>query len=161
MANKVKVALEMVLGLPLSDAKSAAGMPMFAFGDLVTVGVGKQIGSHALHVMCPWRLLNESKIIVGDTDSSIDLDTELPGTYRRTLFHQRIESFFASTNRNQLIVSRFALDVAGGFKMILSGGIVLEVVPMTSAETEIWRIFGTGDNEPHYVCLSTGCVERC
>ncbi len=74
-ALSVFKALEPLVGLPLSIARSAADMRVFHFGKVRPAANGKgTVGEYALHIQCPWRLVGKEGLRGHDTQLLISFD---------------------------------------------------------------------------------------
>lgn len=54
------------------------------------------------------------------------------------------------------IVQQVITDQYGGFKLMLSHGLVLEVFSDSTRDVELWRVFRPGIDEKHFVMLACG-----
>ena len=63
--------LQQLIGLPLTRTTRAANMECLKFGQLLIADKENNqinIGEFGLHLQCPWRLTNDSQILVADND---------------------------------------------------------------------------------------------
>lgn len=161
--NRVRQAVEPLIGLKLSVARRAADMRGFHFGDMQEVDDGT-IGQYALHVSCPWRIDGPKGIVTGRIDlwehisgnpmpdewePSIDdnlqdlqLSKLLGGFDVKTRSHVNISEW--------LVVEHVHVSNVGDLDISLSGGYRLVVFPGGS-KNEAWRIFEPDKGSPHFV----------
>jgi hypothetical protein len=170
--SKLKTLIEMRLqclkGLALAKATRASNMQCFHFGKERAgsnrKGEAIRICDFTLHVQCAWRLIEQKGIIVGQHDmylpatnhthSSADFDWEEPGANR---CDQRIAELF-DANKCDLTVIEIEADTAGTLRLMMQGGIRLEIFPDSSAEEEHWRFFQPGTGNPHLVIEGQAAV---
>jgi hypothetical protein len=80
----------------VSSPHNAESMKVFHFGDLRHHPKGDTMGSHALHIQCPWRLTTPQKSVTGSEDYWYSSDPELedkgwkPGAIQPSLQEKRI-----------------------------------------------------------------------
>jgi hypothetical protein len=132
-------------------------------------GKSREVGSHALHVFCAWRLRRDGEILVasGDlytpVDPHADLETfdwdEVKATWWDAGWYR-----FSESSETEPIVQNTHLDEVGGLSISLSGDARFEVFPNSSAaphvETEFWRLLRPGTGDPHFVVATFGFVEE-
>jgi len=128
-------AIEALAGLTFNGVAFAAGMAMFDFGPktpkLLRYGPRKgetiSLGSHGLHVQCPWRMMRGSSVLA-DSDEAL-----VPGV---------VEPVVGS-----LVESVAAVD---GALMIRLGDFSLEVSP-DGYDGEQWRLLTQDPKQDHLV----------
>ena len=161
--NHIQSRLDALVGLQLSIVRDALDMKMFHFGDIYLSPSGKgSVGTYALHVQCPWRIVSEGMILTGSFDRyeppqenrELDEENNRSGTLQRArLFHilegydEAARSIVNSTNN--FAVLSIKVDEFGGLDLSLSGGYNLQLFP-SGASSEDWRFFKTG-GAPHLV----------
>lgn len=164
--------LSAIINLPLAIARDAGTMKNFQFGHIRPRPSGKgSVGSFALHVHCPWRIVSEDRIITGSTDyyepaageEEPDLDDQSGGNLQR----ERILALFGSydpateslvNDGHKLLVRAVHADRYGGLDIELSDGLRLHVLP-SGAGGENWRFFPPGDAGSHLVVEGGRVVE--
>lgn len=134
--------------------------------DLVWVGIGRDVevprrgggtrvlAEHALHLQCPWRLTLLGTPLVGASDvhrftgSNEWADSELaPGGAAFDPVAAQLTAESASRDhRVEVIVG----NDWGGISVGFTGGLVLDVLPVTTASDECWRYLRPGDDD-HFV----------
>src|ERR1700722_6470994 len=131
---------------------------------------GGVVGEYALHVQCPWRLENETRIITGNDDLytpskrsdqlAESFDWEKGGSLQDEALRDLLGGYDPDTGQivnstNLLTVDAVQADVAGGFCLSLSGGYRF-LVFVNGTHREAWRGFktredGAESNEKHFV----------
>ena len=135
--------------------------------DLVWIGVGREVegpdgrggrrvrAEHALHLQCPWRLTGAGVPLLGSWDvyravgSDERGDGELPPS--GAAFDPVAHQVTSAAERSDHLVERVDADDWGGFTLEFTGGVVLEVLPVTTASEECWRYFRPGEDVGHFV----------
>ncbi len=161
--NHIQDRLDVLVGLQLSIARDALDMKMFHFGEISPLPSGKgSVGTYALHVQCPWRIVSENMILTGSFDryepARDDKEADGEDERSRTLQHARLfhilQGYDEATrsivnSTNGLVVRSIKVDGFGGMDLSLSGGYSLQLFP-SGASSEHWRFFRTG-GRPHLV----------
>lgn len=153
-----------------------AGLPMWGFArsaDLLTVQFGARTvrddgaqGEYALEVACAWRLAGPTSILVasGDLFTPADAEAELetfdwdpPGA---SWWDARIAELQRQGAFSGLMVTTFLADSYGGFSLVCSRGVELDVFPNSSAadhvETDFWKLGRPGTSEPRVIVGTAG-----
>lgn len=139
-ATKIEAAFQRLVGLPLFEMNNAAGMQSFQFGMSRTVPSAlkgrspRVVGDFALHVQCPWRMVDKKHVVI--TSSEQPNDTEMWLQRMRTITTVRSEE-------------------RGGLTINLSDGSVLTISP-DDQPGEHWRLLQPGLDVPHLVLTSAG-----
>ena len=128
-------AIEALAGLTFNGVAFAAGMAMFDFGPktpkLLRYGHRKGetifLGSHGLHVQCPWRALRGSSVLA-KSDGAL-----VPGVVERVI--------------GSLVESVVAVDGAVAIRL---GDFSLEVSP-DGYDGEQWRLLTQDPEQDHLV----------
>jgi len=162
MNNYVNV----IKGQPLIDIGRAADMAWICFGDIIKVknykGEYVEKSSFALHLQCPWRMVDtvNKKILFtaydmylpnSSTEWTEDFDWDIQGINR---YDEQAKKWFGD-NKN-IIVEEIELDELGDLKIILSNHYNIEVFVNKSNETECWRFFEPGKDKEHFVMTGKG-----
>lgn len=161
--------LSRLISLQLTIARDAADMKNFGFGVVRPHSSGKgTVGEYALHIQCPWRLVQGESIITGsedyyeptETEKDVDLEDWRAGNLQRKRLGEVLRSYDDTTESwingtHELVVESVAADDFGGFELTLSGGFRLQIVPSGSCG-EYWRVFAPGDEGPHLVMTASG-----
>jgi hypothetical protein len=167
LKEEIERYFQQLIGLRLTKTTRAAAMESLKFGHLLQVdklGEEFEIGEFALHLQCPWRFTNDTKILVGSNDlfepthenaefdESFDWDTP-NGNLRDFKLHEIIST-------KDLIVNSIVADDYGGFELLFDSNIKLYVFPADSKVgeySEFWRLL---DNRPinkgHFVVSNSG-----
>jgi len=160
--NINKILLDLV-GLPLSRQTRAANMQCFQFGNLTVIDKKKSFGEFALHLQSPWRLTNETEIIIGSSDlyEQADQDAEYDPDFEwnkanANLRDVKLEKLITE---NRLVVVLAIADNFGGLVVHFNNSISLTVFPDISSksENEYWRLIDNRNTKhTHYESWSTG-----
>jgi hypothetical protein len=172
MREQIEERLSVLVGIPLRYMGRAATMLWVGFGDYVVVsdlnGEKREVAEYALHLQCPWRLIEPRGIITGATDlfhaseepyrelEDGEWDKKVGDHLYVTLCDARIEAFFAEHGDDTLIVESVTADDVGSLRIALKDGYAIEVFPDDSLPGEHWRFFGSGDFAPHLVITGMG-----
>jgi hypothetical protein len=155
-------ALSQIVGLPLTAARRALDMRMFAFGELRAVDRGS-VGDFALHIQCPWRLEGPDGIVTGRSDLWEPVEDKTPRDenwdYEQSpnLQDARLESWLAQ-KEPPLFVKSVDADEFGGAAINVDQDFVLRLFP-AGTRGEDWRLFGSRTDAPHFV-ISGGVVSE-
>jgi hypothetical protein len=165
MREQIQKALAVLIGEPLWSSGRAADLEWFQFGERRTVNglwdKPKEIGAHALHVQCAWRIRQGDEVVVGSSDlyipaeegtQSESFDWQVLGSSRRD---KRIAELFQNETR-QFLVQQVQVGDAGSFTIILDSAYALDVFPDDSLSNEHWRIFKPSSDTPHFVVSGGG-----
>lgn len=155
-----------IIGLPLIAAGRACDLIWFGFGRRIKVkdirrGGDREVAEYALHIQCPWRITDISKIVVGSYDKYIpnskieysdEFDWDIQGANR---CDEQLKTLFELHTSN-LIVKSVKVDNFGELKISFSDNYVLQVIPDTSTDVEMWRFFQNGVKKEHLVMTGIG-----
>jgi len=170
--NSIEMALQPLIGLPLSIAREAADMRVLHFGAIRPHRSGKgTVGSHALHIQCAWRLTGPGGIITGYSDcvSSSEPDGEPdPENWRSgNLLKVRMEEFMGDYDENtrspidltgRHVVAAVEADRYGSVDILFNGDIRLQIFPDGSS-TEDWRFISMKPEGRDHFVIFGGKVE--
>lgn len=140
LAHQIVVAFGPVYGLKLAMSRNAGSVKIFHFGDIKPHPDGKgTAGQFALHVRCPWRIVESSQI----------------PTLQQAILARLFSQYDAGTesyinNSDELVVQQVEADDYGGLKIHLSGGYRVEVFP-DGIHGEDWRLFEPGRGAMHFI----------
>jgi hypothetical protein len=166
MKEQVQNALNALIGQPLWSSGRAADLEWFQFGRRHTVkdrrGDTREVGEHALHVQCAWRIRQDGKVIVASRDLYYPAEegVERPENFDWTvqgsnLRDKRIAHLFQNETR-EFQVREVMAGEAGSFTILFEANYALEVFPDDSQTGEHWRIFKPYTREPHFVVTGNG-----
>ena len=126
----------------------------------------RESGEYTMRVACAWRLTEPAGIAAGSgdlftpADEDADLETfdwQAPGS---TWCDVRLEQFERTHADVPLTASTFVADEVGGFRLVLTDGVELDVFPNSAAaphvETEYWRLLREGEGDAQIVIGSFG-----
>jgi hypothetical protein len=147
--NKTLKYLRQLIGLELSRQTRAANMQCFHFGKLVFLNEKKSLSEFSIHLQCPWRITNQSKIIVGDKDlyEPINEDSEYDENFDwdiigGNLRDVKLEQFLEP---KKIVVCNITTDDFGGFEIEFTDNSRLTVFPTLTRNYqygEFWRVLG-------------------
>jgi hypothetical protein len=159
-------ALSPLIGTELWGSHRAAGMQGFQFGGRRTVpdrhGGEKIVGDYAIHVDCPWRIQRAERIVIGSrdvyspADDSVDwadFDWDVQGANGLDV---KMALLFSERSGKPLLVQEIRVAEFGGFQLVFSDGLSLEVFPVASGDDEAWRIFQGWTHGDHFVVSGLG-----
>ena len=139
--------LSVLVGLPLWGISRACTLQSFQFGSRKVVkqeygraGTEKEVGSHALHVQCAWRIRGSASLVVGSRDR-YDIvdggdDWDRPGANRCDV---QVKDFVAKFC--PCVVRSLHADAVGTLTLELEHGYVLDIFTDDSSSEEQWRFF--------------------
>ena len=158
MKNKIENKLGCLTNQNMSKIGRASTTVWIQFGQLKRVktykGSFKEVGKYALHIQCPWRLINsESKIIIGSGDIFIPKDKNL----NDDTFIDEFNALFdviAKDIPDKIIVNKVEADETGSVKIKFKNAWELLILVDTSYNDEYyenWRFFEPGTQKDHFV----------
>ncbi|MCW3105546.1 MAG: Uncharacterized protein JWQ09_52 [Segetibacter sp.] len=166
MTDKINKILSDLIGLPLTRTTRAANIECLKFGSVYRTdkdGGKNNIGEFALHLTCPWRLTNETHIIVGSDDlyQQADETAEYDEDYNYHEFNANLRDVKLDKliNENKLSIVSANADKYGGLEICFDNNIKLTVFPdLTSkADNEYWRLIDfRNERSKHLESWSTG-----
>jgi hypothetical protein len=168
--KQIETATKVLIGEPLWGCTRAADMACFQFGQrrkaMGQNGREKEVGDHALHVQCPWRITQGDQVVVGRQDlyypAEYAEDNSLPTDFDWDHDPNRHDKLLASLFGNEaqgFVVQQIEVGTAGSFRIILRSGFSLEVFPSDSLRGEHWRLFEPDKDRPHFVVTGNGVEE--
>lgn len=166
MTEEINKILLDLIGLPLTRTTRAANMECLKFGTVYRTdkdGKKNNIGEFALHLTCPWRLTNETHIIVGSDDlyQQANETAEYDEDYNYHEFNANLRDIKLDKiiSENKLSIVSANADKFGGLEICFNNNIKLTVFPdLTSkADNEYWRLIDKRDKKTkHLESWSTG-----
>jgi hypothetical protein len=170
LQSRVMRALSTLMELELWGARRTLDLECFHFGLRNTVRDRNwnevDVGTFALHVQCPWRIVGPEGMVVGSQDRRYPPDESADwGDFDsdgRSLCEARIEAWLKAHAASPLRVARVDADHVGGFRIFLQEGFVLEAFPADSLRgdySERWRLFQPSTDEAHFVVAGYGVEE--
>jgi hypothetical protein len=154
----IETRLAPLIGLPLWAITRACTLESFQFGPRKTVtqeigpraGLQKEVGSHALHVLCAWRISGPSGVMVDSRDRyEIVDDGENWDRPEANRCDRRVQYFIVNACPCNVIAVR--ADTVGSLRIELEREYVLEVFPDASTDEQQWRFFSPYESTPHAV----------
>jgi hypothetical protein len=173
MKAEVAAALTPLLGQAIWTAGRAGDLAWFQVGERRTApshdNGQREVGSYAIHLACPWRLIDHERVLVGsgdlltpaDPEAEIEtFDWDIPGA---NWLDVRLSELWVGLSSSPPRIEGVEPDQYGGFALHLSGGMRLEVFPNSTptghVATEFWRLLQPGTEAPHFVVGTFG-IER-
>jgi len=161
--QSIQQALAPLVGLPFRHIGRATNLLWLHFGDLHEVprwrGGTKVVGDWAVHVQCPWRLIQRGQILVGYHDFYYTPDGDTPEDWDvvgKTRFDIAASTICAEFAKTPPVVASVQVDDVGGFSVHFIGEFRLDVFPDESDDTsEHWRIFQPSVDSKHFVFHET------
>jgi hypothetical protein len=158
--------LSVLVGLPLWGISRACTLQSFQFGPRKVVkrstgslaGTEKEVGSHALHVQCAWRIRGSAALVVGSRDRYEIVDGgddwDRPGANRCDV---RVKDFVAKFC--PCVVRSLHADAVGSLTLELEHGCMLDIFTDDSSSEEQWRFFSPHEPTAHAV-FRNGCLRN-
>lgn len=166
MTDEINKMLSDLIGLPLTRTTRAANMECLKFGAVYRTdkdGKINNIGEFALHLQCPWRLTNESNIIVGSDDlyQQADETAEYDENYNYHEFNANLRDVKLDQliSKNKLSIISVTADKFGGLEIYFDNNIKLTVFPdlASKADNEYWRLIDfRNEKSKHLESWTTG-----
>lgn len=165
LIDKIKNILSGLIGLPLTRTTRAADIECLKFGAIYRTdndGSVYNIGEFALHLSCPWRLTNDTQILVGSddlyqqADETADYNEDFDYDVNANLRDVKLDKLIIE---NKLIVASVDADGFGGIEIYFGNKIKLTVFPVLSSKSdnEYWRIIDfRNEKSKHLESCSTG-----
>jgi hypothetical protein len=160
MKAEIDRAMQVLVGKAVWRCTRAADMACFDFGTRRTVAAlrsgTKEVGQYALHVQCPWRITQEERIVVGSQDlyypAHYQTGQEIPAEFDWDRVPNLRDKLLSELFEKQesLVVREIYVALAGRVGMLLSDGLVFDILP-TDSHVERWRLFEPGQNKRHFV----------
>lgn len=146
-------------GLILHPVGSVADMLWVHFGAPKLVpdhyGELREVGEWALHLQCPWRFIQNHRVILASSDfyyaeTGEPLDTN---SGSQSVFQKNAERLNLWIESNKVRVSSVTYSEAGAFDLIFTDDLKLTVMPSQSENitNESWLLFKPYVDEPHIV----------
>lgn len=177
----IKEKLSILIGQPISDVHRAGATVCLGFGDKIEVELPKRtapktfvkekmlISKYALHIQCAFRLCMGDKIeiatndIFQPTEKALDNPQFNWDTYQFDEKGNNQFDWFAEHRitpyYTEFVVKNVSVNKFGDLKISFQNNYELELMVDSSLDSECWRFFSTGVEEPHLVVLGTGIEE--
>jgi hypothetical protein len=166
MKDIIERVLAPLVGLRLWAPERESDLLVLHLGERREVG-GQSVVEYGIRIACAWRIGGPTEILAGSgdlftpTDPDADLenfDWDPPGA---SWWDNRLQEI-AQLLADPVAVTTFVADSYGGFRLVFTRGIELEVFPNSSpsphVETEFWRLLRPGQDED-YVVVGTNGIE--
>ncbi|MFO0330374.1 MAG: hypothetical protein ACK514_03420 [Bacteroidota bacterium] len=167
MKEKIKATLEKIIGLRLTHTTRAANMECLKFGQhFITDKVDGQlnIGEFALHLQCPWRIVNGQKILIGSCDvyEQADQNAKYDPNFEwdKADVNLRDKKIKELIEKEILTLEKVETDDLGGFELVFNNNFSLSTFPSISLEFEYWRLLDNRSTpNKHFVVGGDGIWE--
>ena len=142
---------------PMFNIGRAADLLWIHFGQSIIVknhrGFEVEKGDYAIHVQCPWRFIQDYKLILGSGDVYIPRegisDSEFDwNTFGMSIFDEKLKMI--KSKNTPIVVEDVSIDEVGTLKIIFERGLVFETLPNSSVTVEYW-IFINNRTKKHTV----------
>lgn len=139
---------------PMFNLGRAADLLWIHFGKKIVVknhrGVEVEKGEYAIHLQCPWRFVENSKLILGSRDIYVPRegiqDSEFNwDTFGMSIFDEKVKTFLEELT--PIVVSNVTVDEIGTLKIQFENGLVFEAFPESSQISEYWRFINNKTKE--------------
>lgn len=150
MQSEVEQALTVLVGKRLWASRRAADMSTFQFGARIKTqdfyGRPCEVGEHALHVQCPWRIVQGVQLVVGSGDlyfpANFEDSESLPSDFEWDRAPNRRDRLLGELfdGDPEFVVQKIETSALGSFRLVFHGGMLLEVFPDDSLRREHWRL---------------------
>ena len=171
MSSEIADALSVLNGLPMWAAGRAGPLLWLHFGgthefvDRYRANEAKTVGDYALHIDCPWRIVQRDVVVVGALDRFSPGDGQEDDDFdwnhsRDTRWDRRLQQFMERYGTSGPIVRAIEMRGAGAFALRFDDEVSLDVLPNRSTDGEYWRLFEPYRETPHVVVIgdTTGRV---
>ncbi|MHB8647090.1 MAG: hypothetical protein ACYDAR_14970 [Thermomicrobiales bacterium] len=172
MKERIEQELEALVGMPLWGSHRAADLQGFQFGERVPSmsratkrrpAEAVVVGEYALHVQCPWRIIEASRIVVASVDLYYaagedpykqyeDFDWDKQPNRR----DERIAALIVAWTEKPPTVESVKADTVGSLRIGLSQRYTLDVFPADSLGNEHWRLLANALKRKHFVVTGQG-----
>lgn len=160
--EKIEQELMGLVGTHAARLGRSAGMLWFGFGDDVEIIVKqkpKTVSRFALHVQCPWRIVDNGNVIVASSDIYYppdgeyhrDFEWDIQGANRFDVHAVELNRLFSD---HPMMVAQVVADAYGGIEIVFDNNLRFEIFPNSSFRHEFWRfiIFSSKrEEEKHFV----------
>lgn len=164
MSSLGKAYIKKIVGKQLLDVGRASDMLWLAMGEIIVVndykGNKTEKSSLALHVQCPWRLVNqkEKSIFIASYDI-YEVDEELDWDVQgNNLFDQKIREW--KNVDDSVYISNVCVNNIGDLEISISNDYVFQIFVNTSTEEECWRFFECNTGKAHFLMTGKGIKEE-
>lgn len=169
MKADIEQALAPLVGLRLWRAGRTADLLQLQFGERLG-GEALPLGAFALHIACPWRLVEDGRLLVGSgdlltpSDPDADLETfdwDEPGANWQDV---RLAELWEAYGGSPPLVLEVVADALGGLRLVLDQGRSLDLFPNATptghVSTEFWRLVSRRTGPPDFVVGTFGITRE-
>lgn len=122
--------------------------------DMAEAGFARGAVETRLHAQCPFRVSRGERVLFGTVDMAYpgraDADAGEAWRTNTTMFDKHARRFTGRFAAAEHVVESAELGRAGTLTLLLTGAVVIEVVPACGGPVEQWRLFDRGAAD-HYV----------
>ena len=169
MSSEIEDALRVLQGLPMWAAgRTAVSLLWLHFGgihDVVDRSGPKTVGDYALHIDCPWRIVQRDVVVVGALDRFYPGDGHDDDDFdwnhsRDTRWDRRLQQFMERYGTSGPIVRAIEMRGAGAFALRFDDEVSFEVFPNRSVDIEYWRLFEPYRRDTRHVVIRSDITGR-
>lgn len=155
--------IEILVGQKVNSIGRTAAMCWISFGNIVEIEGHKgkrKVGKFALHLQCPWRIIDGANILLSSTDmfepcsdykEDGDFDWDIQGN---NLFDEKARIMF--TEDKNIRVQEVKFSGYYDLTIIFSNQLILECFVDRSLKEECWRFFQPGSDKVHLIITGQG-----
>jgi hypothetical protein len=160
LQDEIETALRPLVGLDLVNTGRAANIQWFTFGRHASAEQhDSDLADFAVHVICPWRLVRDGHVLVGNADyyrpasEDVSDDEFNAATIGSRAIDERIVQVRSDLNARRHVVKACLVNALGF--VLMMDATALEVFPDGSSvphsELEFWRVFQPDLAALHFV----------
>lgn len=167
---EIEAVVGALVGKNLWKWNRAADMAIFHFGERRPTrdfyGKPVEVGEHALHIQCAWRIAEQERVIVGSADlyyppelAAKDAIAHVEGDWDKGNRRDELLKILFENGTRSFAVHSVEVGLAASLHIFLSDGLCLDVIPDDSLPHEHWRLLRPDSGESDFVVSGQG-VER-
>lgn len=151
----LKNTLSILIEQPMIQIGRASDMLWIHFGKLIEVknyrGIYHKKGEYSLHIQCPWRFIQNDKLILGSNDFYSPVNNKEKDKFQWDILGANMFDIKAEELKKEVlpsIVKKLEVDIIGSINIYVEKEIVLQVFPVNSIVQENWRFINnlTGEH---------------
>lgn len=158
--------IKVIEGEILRDIGRASDMAWLSIGRTIEVNnlKGEKIlkGTYAIHIQCPWRMVDTKNNIILFTSHDMYLpNKELNGNEHfdwdiqgENLYDKKVQEW--KRKYPEVVINHIQVNRLGDLSMQLSNCHTIELFMNTSTNNECWRFFECNTGKKHVVFQGTG-----
>jgi hypothetical protein len=166
---EIEKQLQQLIGLPVTKIHRMAATGAIGFGDLRTAinkkGEIVQVPRYAIHISCSFRITDSRKNLTANLDMfnvnsttewTADFDWDVSGA---NLYDETAYVMSEQFGIDSALVVRVKANLYGDVDIYLSNGFIIQIFANDSSKQEIWRLFETESQNPHFAVTGQGIEE--